>query len=615
MVETAAPALQDAAPRAASEFDRRKATKWGVYGGIVAIFVSSIGMVEAFSVRLVIDPILNLGYAFLIWIPVAFGFFASREKALEGLPPPRAGPHRVVAGAVSGMVGGAAFGSFTLVISGLSAYAQSDPENFDIRGIFTNISPRLVELLAFDRGAVVGAVVWLAIFVALGAAGGATHLMQERWRRAVFGGFLWVFVFALSETVVSQVLRQFGLDVSGIMYSNRGLTLWAAVAVFVVAVVLSLRFGERRKDLTVRFKALGEPKRRRYGLIGALGLLVLAGLLPVIIGSLLTELLVFVGLFVLLGLGLNIVVGLAGLLDLGYVAFFAVGAYSMAVLTSPGSPAFAPQLSFWLAIPFVILAAAVAGVLVGTPVIRMRGDYLAIVTLGFGEIARILFLSDWFKPVFGGAQGILQIPSITIGPVTVQGTVPQNMFYMILAFVALAAFVSWRLQDSRIGRAWMAMREDEQVAEVMGINTVSAKLLAFVVGAILASFGGALFAVKIGSIFPNSFQLLVSIIVLVVIIVGGMGNIPGVAAGAIVLIGILGGPTNPGLLREFEEFKLLIYGALLIMMMLLRPEGLIPSARRAQELHQEEYLQDAWLKGEGDTQAPAGPATEAEATS
>ncbi len=276
------------------------------------------------------------------------------------------------------------------------------------------------------------------------------------------------------------------------------------------------------------------------------------------------------------------------------------------MLTSPGSPQFSPELTFWLAIPFVILAATAAGIFVGTPVIRMRGDYLAIVTLGFGEIARILFLSDWFKPVFGGAQGILQIPSIELGPVTIRGTNTQAIFYMIFAFVLVAAYVSWRLQDSRIGRAWMAMREDEHVAEAMGINIVTTKLLAFVIGAIIASFGGALFAVKIGSIFPNSFALIVSIIVLVLIIVGGMGNIPGVAIGAFVLIGVLGGPTQPGLLREFEEYKLLLYGALLVYMMLKRPEGLLPSTRRAQELHQEEFLQDAWLKTQaGEEPAPA----------
>jgi branched-chain amino acid transport system permease protein len=239
-------------------------------------------------------------------------------------------------------------------------------------------------------------------------------------------------------------------------------------------------------------------------------------------------------------------------------------------------------------VPFVVLAAAVAGLTVGTPVLRMRGDYLAIVTLGFGEIARLLFLSDWLAPTFGGAQGIKAIPDITIGPWEIRG--PQAFLYPLIVLILLAAYVSHALQNSRIGRAWMAMREDESVAEAVGVNIVAAKLSAFIVGAILAGLGGALFATKIGSIFPNSFDIIVSITVLVVVIVGGMASVPGVILGAVVLVGL------PELLREFEDFRFLIYGALLIFMMLRRPEGFIPSRRRAQELHEADIAQDAWLR-------------------
>ncbi|MED5220292.1 MAG: branched-chain amino acid ABC transporter permease, partial [Actinomycetota bacterium] len=179
-----------------------------------------------------------------------------------------------------------------------------------------------------------------------------------------------------------------------------------------------------------------------------------------------------------------------------------------------------------------------------------------------------------------------------------KGTDPRSVFYLVLAFCAIAIYTSWRLQASRLGRAWMAIREDEQVAEAMGINTVNAKLMAFVVGAVLASFSGAVLAAKVGSIFPTSFMILVSIIILVVVIVGGMGNIAGVLVGSFVLIGVLGGPKQPGLLQEFQNYKLLIYGVLLVFMMLKRPEGLVPSARRSRELHQQEFLQDAWLKGD-----------------
>jgi branched-chain amino acid transport system permease protein len=316
--------------------------------------------------------------------------------------------------------------------------------------------------------------------------------------------------------------------------------------------------------------------------------LFLLGALPHILGPLLSDVCNLAGIFLLMALGLNIVVGFAGLLDLGYVAFFAVGAYTTAVLTSPAAPGFSPGLSFWGALPFVVAAAIIAGVIVGTPVLRMRGDYLAIVTLGFGEIARILLVSDWLTPIFGGAQGITRIPNIQVGTVEVVGT--QSLLYLVVGFIVLAAYASWALQRSRVGRAWMAMREDESVAEAMGINIVAAKLSAFVIGAILASFAGALWAVRIGSVFPNSFDIIVSITVLAVIIVGGIASVPGVMVGALVLVAL------PELLREFEEFRFLIYGALLIFMMVNRPEGFIPSTRRARELHEEEAEQDAWLR-------------------
>jgi branched-chain amino acid transport system permease protein len=296
-----------------------------------------------------------------------------------------------------------------------------------------------------------------------------------------------------------------------------------------------------------------------------------------------------------MALGLNVVIGYAGLLDLGYVAFFAVGAYTTGVLTSPISPTWDPMLSWWQAFPIVVVFAAIAGIMVGTPVLRMRGDYLAIVTLGFGEIVRLVLLSDWLSPYFGGAQGIRNIPGIPIFGSNVSATSPDLMIYMVMLFVLVAAFIAWRLEDSRIGRAWAALREDEDVAEAVGVDTVKAKLTAFVTGAVIASFAGALFAAKVGSVFTNSFEILVSIVILVIVIVGGMGNIVGVIVGAAVLIGILGGPNQPGLLQEFGEYKLLIYGALLVFMMLKRPEGLVPSQRRQQELHQDEYLQDAWL--------------------
>ena len=314
--------------------------------------------------------------------------------------------------------------------------------------------------------------------------------------------------------------------------------------------------------------------------------------LPILLGVFPSEVLLNVGLYMLMGFGLNIVVGMAGLLDLGYVAFFAVGAYSTALLTSPRA-SIELGMSFWAALPIVVLVTGATGLLVGAPVLRMRGDYLAIVTLGFGEIARFLFLSDWFKPWLGGAQGIILIPPVSIGNVQLIG--PHKLYYLIIIGCLIALFISARLRGSRVGRAWMAMSEDEQVAETMGINTVYYKLLAFGLGAMIASLSGAVFAAKLGTIFPHSFNVLVSITALSLLIVGGIGSLPGIIVGALVLVGL------PELLREFTEYRLLIYGAVLIFMMLARPEGLIPRVRQTRTIDDQELNQDAWLHNENDT--------------
>ena len=652
-----------------SEVQPRKVLMWGLVGGIAAVFISAIGMLEIFDRRKIIDPFLNLGYAVLLWIPLYLGYSSSKRPVLEGIEPPRPGAHNVVAGAVTGALSGLITGIF-LVIADL----------VNLRGILINLTPRTLELLGPGEEPVTGALILIAAAAVVGTLGGALHLLPPRYLSALWTGMLWVFLVAFLELLIGNVLRQVGLiGVDGLIYQpSRGLTPVAALLVFAGAIAFKLTLATRASQVFSRFEEIPDTGRRRIMLGLALLLLALGSYLPSLLGTLLNELLSNVGLFILLALGLNIVVGYAGLLDLGYVAFFAVGAYTTAILTSPRSPKITPELAFFEALPWVLLMAAIAGLIIGTPVIRMRGDYLAIVTLGFGEIARLLFLSDWLDNVFGAAQGILGISplgtsgsgirvnfgyvvaaagiivlivgflrwreagrieraeadpipgvSYSTGPGmammvggiaaiagglafptfltwTVIGINPPSMFRIILVFVAIAAFVSWRLEGSRVGRAWMAVREDEQVAQTMGVNTVTNKLLAFVMGAMLASFGGALFAVKLGTIFPHSFEIVQSIIILVVVIVGGMGSLRGVALGAVVLIGILGGPTQPGLLREFGEFKLLLYGAILVWMMLQRPEGLLPSARRARELHEEEEFQDAWLQPRAAAPAESG---------
>jgi branched-chain amino acid transport system permease protein len=337
--------------------------------------------------------------------------------------------------------------------------------------------------------------------------------------------------------------------------------------------------------------------------------------LPYLVGSVISEVLGTVMVFALLGLGLNIVVGYAGLLDLGYVFFFAVGAYSLALLTGAtlntftgsAEPVVSADLNFYVAVPIVMLIAAGAGLLIGAPVLRLRGDYLALVTLGLGEVVTVLIRSPWLEPLVGGPNGMRGVSDAAIGGFSFRD--PQHFYYLALAFVLFAIFMSWRLINSRIGRAWTAMREDEQIADAMGVSTTSYKLLAFAMGGAVGSLGGALFAVKLGSLTPASFQVIVSIQVLGIVILGGIGSLPGVVVGALVLVGL------PGLLREFEEYRFLAYGAALVAVMLLRPQGLIPNIRRSRELHEDEMSQDAWqelyhdAERSADGDAQAEPAT------
>jgi branched-chain amino acid transport system permease protein len=276
-----------------------------------------------------------------------------------------------------------------------------------------------------------------------------------------------------------------------------------------------------------------------------------------------------VGLYVILGLGLNIIVGLSGQLVLGYIAFFAIGAYTMALLNAPIPHNL--MWGFWPALALGVMLAAIAGLLLGLPLMRLRGDYLAIVTLGFGEIIRILLKSDILTKFTGGPRGIQNISGPTLFGRPFDSDI--NFMYLIVGGMLLAIFVYSRLQHSRTGRAWLAIREDETVARATGINTVKYKLLALAIGAAFAGLAGGIYASRNQFTGPEEHALMASINVLSLIIVGGLGNIPGTLLGAFALKGL------PEVLREFANFRLLAFGALLVAMMISRPEGLIPSRR------------------------------------
>jgi len=414
---------------------------------------------------------------------------------------------------------------------------------------------------------------------ALGLLGALLHLVPIRIRQPLVTALLVTLGFSLFSDVPLNIANQF-LERSVVrnFFGTKGITPIAAVVVFVIALAAALFWEYRGRQARANRRATISPAQvKQQRMIASVLAFLLLLALPWILGQYLSNVVDQVLTFALMALGLNIVVGFAGLLDLGYVAFFAIGAYTTALLTSSG--ALGMEQSFWLAVPIAVIAATVAGVILGIPVLRLRGDYLAIVTLGFGEIIRVLVVSDLLKPVIGGAQGITSIERPAIGSLTIIS--PQAFYYLLLAGCILAVYISSRLRDGRAGRRWMAIREDEDVAEAMGINLVASKLLAFAIGAGLAGLAGSIFASRIASVFPNSFNLLISINVLAIIIVGGLGSLPGVILGAFVLVGL------PELLREFEEYRLLMYGVLLIVMMLVRPEGLWPSAVRRRELHAE----------------------------
>ena len=364
----------------------------------------------------------------------------------------------------------------------------------------------------------------------------------------------------------------------------------------------------REKIRAANNRILAAPKRLmpdwRVRVVVYAVLLAFAIWLPLAVNAYWQEVLVDqIGLYVLLALGLNVVVGYAGLLDLGYVAFFAIGAYSTAFWTDklPLHPPFVLN-SFW-SIPFDMAAAILAGVLLGAPTLRLRGDYLAIVTLGFGEIIEIV--ANNLNGVTGGPVGVLGIPHPDVNLFGIHYTwsideIPY--YYILLAFVVIAVAGYHYIQESRVGRAWAAIREDEVAAESTGVNVLKYKVMAFAIGAATSGMAGMLFASKVSYLEPADFTVQFSILILILVIFGGMGSIIGAVAGAAFLQWV------PAYERVHPTFgfqiqDLYIYlGALLILMMIFRPQGIVPSHRRRRELELAEHgvgTADAMSAGKG----------------
>lgn len=546
-----------------AHYNWRKTIQYGLLAGVITLITCMIGMVEAFDQRDLIVGVLSLGQVLLFGAPLIVGYLVVDSQEHPA--------------AVPALLNGLVAGLFTAIPPSLLVLVSVFWT--DIRDYFVNVSPNLIETLTFGQeNQLVGTLMLIGAMSLFGLIGAAVHLIPRHFRRPLLtatGVTLGLALFSdvplniANELLPRTIVRQ--------LLGTKGIMPVTALAIFVISLIMALFWQSdgRRRASAARSASTTPEKRTRNQRILRLGLLGVLLVLPWVVGLFLTNVLDQVGTFALMALGLNIVVGFAGLLDLGYVAFFAIGAYVTGVLTSTGDLGFG--LSFWAALPVAILSATLAGVILGIPVLRLRGDYLAIVTLAFGEIIRVLVRSDLLKSVIGGAQGILNIQRPAVG--AFQFTTPQHFYYLILVGCLIAWYVASQLRDGRLGRRWMAMREDEDVAEAMGINLTTTKLLAFAMGATFAGMAGAIFASRIGSVFPNSFELLISINVLAIVIVGGLGSLPGVVLGAIMLVGL------PELLREFEQYRLLMYGILLITMMLVRPEGLWPSAVTKRELH------------------------------
>jgi branched-chain amino acid transport system permease protein len=545
--------------------DWRYALRIGLLAGLVVVYAAAIGMVETFSERAILVDVLALGQL-MVYGPALIAGYVVSSRGGRG----QAGAlMRLLYGALAGLIS-------SLPVIALILIGTAFP---GIRTMLVSISPALIEILTQGMGAVMGSLVMAAILTGLALVGALLRLLPDRPRLAVLGGVTAVLVAGLLGQLFNQLLNDlFGTRTARAIFAGGALRLIAAIVLFAAVAVLVYFWLPATTWLRRRYGRLDSSGRRVVRGTGYTALGVILLVLPWVLGTYLSEVMNNVGLYILMALGLNMAVGLAGLLDLGYVANFAVGAYVMGLLTSTGNLGIG-HLSFWLVLPLSIVAAMISSGILALPVLRMRGDYLAITTLGFGEIIRLLVLSDWLKPWVGGAQGVLQIPSARLGPIVFN--TPETIYYLLLAASLLVLFVSVRLDNSRIGRQWMAMREDEDAAKSAGIDTMMAKLLAFTLSAASGGLAGAIFAVKLGTIFPHSFSLLISINILAVIIVGGMGSIPGIVVGALVLVGL------PELLREFAEYRLLFYGILLVIMMLKRPEGLWPSATRRRELHEE----------------------------
>ena len=590
----------------------------GLLAGAFILYAGAVGMIAAFHEREVVNDVFSLGQLLLALAPFAAAYVAvERNGAMKAGAPAvlasgvtiglltalptivlllfNSDEYRALLGLTLRLIPFAVasviawqmlrqgrerqfvIGSWLAIAALIGVVTFSFALIFEIKGdlrsVLVNIDRDWVEVVTFDhRKELMTGIFTLALAsVVAGAAGAVFRILPPVPRRALLYGLsVTLLAGAFGETVRLILQENLDRDTMRELFQRDTLRQGPALTLFIVSTAAGFIWSMFGAQVKTNFGAMAPSQRRVFN---GLGMLIFAGvllMLPWLIGRTLSDVAVTIGIFVLMGLGLNIAIGLAGLLDLGYVTNYAVGAYILAVLTSIGPLGRLDGVfTFWMVIPVALLAAMFAGFIFAVPVLRMRGDYLAIATLGFGEIIGKLAISDWLKPLIGGAQGVQAIPKPIFLGTELKN--PEQLYYIVLAASLVTLFVSIRLNNSRTGRQWMAIREDEDVATAMGIDTARAKLLAFTLSAATGGVAGAIFAAKVGTVFPNSFTVFISINVLSLIIVGGIASNPGIVVGAVVLIGM------PELLREFSDFRFLMYGALLVIMMINRPQGFIPS--------------------------------------
>jgi branched-chain amino acid transport system permease protein len=551
---------------ASSRIEERQIAPWrytlqtGAQFGLLGIFLTVVGILGMFNKRPIIVGELTLGYATLGLVFLLAGVLVARRRVF---PTPA---QTIVAGLAAGAIGAVVFALLPTVMSFIS-----------LRSVFVSLDNNIYKMLTFGFSPPIGIGLLLCLGALLGFIGALLMELPEPVRRPIIGGLAAAGLAGLFQELIRPILANSATTkpIHDLLYTWTGMTLRGAIVIFLLVAAGIVLWRMSRERILSNFDRLTPITRYRvrWGFIAAA--IILATLFPIYAGNFIGQVLLSVGLFTLMGMGLNLEVGIAGLLDLGFVAFYAVGAYGTGLLMAD-SPFALAHLSFWEAMPIAVLCSVIMGIIFGIPVLKVRGDYLAVATMGLGEIVRVIVLSDAAAPLLGGAKGILQIPRPEIGQVHLNN--PVYLFYLTLVASLIAAYAAWRLEESRLGRAWKAIRDDEDVAQALGINLIQVKLLAYGLGAAFAGLAGSIFAVMLGTIYPHSFQLIISINILALIIVGGMGSLPGVALGAIVLIGL------PEMLREFGEFRYLFYGLAIVAVMRLKPEGLWPSASKRREL-------------------------------